>query len=175
MNTLYRVNQLSYELTMSNAEAIDFNRHRAWGRFSPLWLAENTAYGCLHTGYVLPMYISDIPELVDLKIAYTENMDDLYAAINAFIISISEKTWFKEWIIPQMLPLAHNARLIMHGSIKEVSYMTKLRVRPGGHINYRESAWQIAQQTAFGDPLLARLEIVDRPDPASRGEFVDRS
>jgi thymidylate synthase ThyX len=175
MSVVYRINQLSYDISLSNAEAIDFNRHRAWGRFSPLWSSENTALGCLENGYVLPLYISDVPELLDLKESFVADLESIYDSIREFVKKVHTKPWFNEWIIPQMVPLAHNARLIMHGSIKEVSYMTKLRVRPGGQINYRDVAYQIAEQTSFNDPLLTHIRIDNRPDPRSRDEFIDRS
>jgi thymidylate synthase ThyX len=175
MGVAYRTNQLSYEIDLSNSEAIDLNRHRAWGRFSPLWNAEETAIGCLENGYILPLYISDVPEMSDLKEKFIVDMEAVYSDITSLVIDMSSKEWFNESIVPQMLPLAHNARLFMHGSIKEVSYMTKLRVRPGGQINYREIAWQMAQYTAIGDPLLAAIEIKDQPDPNSKSEFLDRS
>ena len=55
--------------------------------------------------------------------------------------------------------------------------MTQLRVRPGGHINYRYLAYELARLGANSDPLLSALipSHLTQPDPVSREEFIDRS
>jgi len=174
MDILYRVNSISFDLQLTNAEAIDLNRHRAWGRFSPLWSSENDSFDCISNGYIAPLYLSEVAGLRWLYNDFQADMDALYSSLQLLLRRIGKLDWFENWLIPQMLPLAHNARLQMHGSIKELSYMSMLRVRPGGHINYRDIAWQIAE-LGSRDPLLSSLAIADRPDPSSRTEFVDRS
>jgi hypothetical protein len=66
---------------------------------------------------------------------------------------------------------------IFHASPKEISYMTQLRVRPGGHINYRYLAYELARLGAKSEPLLSSLipDIITKPDASSREEFIDRS
>ena len=55
--------------------------------------------------------------------------------------------------------------------------MTQLRVRPGGHINYRYLAYKIAKLGSESEPLLKYIfpEQILEPNPSSRQEFIDRS
>lgn len=95
--------------------------------------------------------------------------------LDEFADRVSRHEWFPRWLLPETLPFGHLMRTIMHASPKEIDYMTKLRVRPGGHINYRQLAYDIAAQTKKIDPLMAGLDVVRAPDPTSHDEFVDRS
>jgi hypothetical protein len=63
----------------------------------------------------------------------------------------------------------------MHGDPKQALYLTMQRSRPGGHINYRQIAYEANQLLAAYDPYLCALQLHNRPDPASRDEFFDRS
>lgn len=74
-----------------------------------------------------------------------------------------------------LLPLAHQVDIWMHGDPKQALYLTTQRVRPGGHINYRALAYEANQLLAASDPYLAAIQLEQRPNPASRDEFFDRS
>jgi hypothetical protein len=65
MGNQFKVNSHTFILTGSFAEGRDLNRHRAWGRFMPMLSAESEYYSNLKTGYTLPMYLSDNPELAE--------------------------------------------------------------------------------------------------------------
>ncbi len=74
-----------------------------------------------------------------------------------------------------LLPLAHQLDLWMHGDPKQAAYFTAQRSRPGGHINYRTLAYEANQLLAMNDSYLSGMRLPRKPDPSSREEFFDRS
>jgi hypothetical protein len=164
-------------------ELRDFNRHRAWGRFFPLPLVfgeamtKDTADQILARGFSLPCYLTEIPEMAPYKAAMAEDFLSYYALLQTFVSKVEAQ--YRDGIdysfVLNLLPLAHRVDLWMHGDPKQALYLTKQRVRPGGHINYRVLAYEASQLLASSDPYLYALQLEDRPDPTSRAEFFDRS
>jgi len=77
--------------------------------------------------------------------------------------------------ILNLLPLAHQVDLWMHGDPKQALYLTTQRSRPGGHINYRALAYEANRLLSAYDPYLSGIRLSKKPDPTSREEFFDRS
>ncbi|GCE18796.1 hypothetical protein [Dictyobacter kobayashii] len=164
-------------------ELRDFNRHRAWGRFFPLPLvfgervSRDTLVQILSRGFGLPLYLSEIPEFAVEKAAFEHDLQVYYQQLQAFLDKVSAT--YGESIdyafMLNLLPLAHQVDLWMHGDPKQAMYLTMQRVRPGGHINYRALAYEANQLLAASDPYLAGIQLAHRPDPSSREEFFDRS
>ena len=164
-------------------ELRDFNRHRAWGRFSPLPLVfgepvtRNTVDQLLSRGFGLPCYLTDIPEMASYKVAMEQDLREYYDKLQEFVAKVEAN--YHDSIdysfVLNLLPLAHRVDLWMHGDPKQSLYLTKQRTRPGGHINYRMLAYEASQLLAISDPYLSALWIKNRPDPKSREEFFDRS
>jgi thymidylate synthase ThyX len=177
MGAQFRVNTHSFMLTCSIAETRDLDRHRAWGRFIPMLSAEYNFTSLYNEGYTLPAYLYENPKLAEVRVQFEEDLKAYYKELKSFINDAEKSGWFPQYLILQLLPFAHLMRMWMHGSPKEISYMTKLRVRPGGHINYRMLAYRIAEVAANSVPFLAGIAIpeTDKPDPSSRAEFIDRS
>lgn len=176
MNNLFRVNTHSFVLTSSNSELRDLNRHRAWGRYIPALNTKNYQAN-LYTGYTLPLYLTDNPELVAIRQEFEQDLQSYYVQLQDFITLTSQYNWFPQYIYTQLLPFAHIFTSIFHASPKEISYMTQLRVRPGGHINYRYLAYEMANLGSNSESLLQSMlpNYMLKPDPCSREEFVDRS
>ena len=65
----------------------------------------------------------------------------------------------------------------MHGDPKQFNYLTHLRTRNGGHINYRLLAWDANKMIAESDSFLSGMKLDSKklPDPRSREQFFDRS
>jgi thymidylate synthase ThyX len=168
-----RTGGMTFEMNLTVSEAIDFNRHRAWGRFSP-WLESQQTEELLSDGYITPAYL-DIPALEDLRTEFCDTLEKYYTAIKNLAADLPEGT--SPHFIQSLIPNAQRIRYFLTGGPKEISYLTQLRVRPGGHINYRMLAYDLAKLAAQTDPLLAALNLgKDRkPDPASQSEFFDRS
>ncbi len=164
---------LTLQVHMTISEAIDFNRHRAWGRFSP-WLESDTTQELLTDGFITPAYL-DIPELHDLKKQFAETLESYYLELESLAAELPQGT--SPHFLRSLIPNAQRIRYFLSGGPKELSYMTQLRVRPGGHINYRLLAYDIAKVAAKSDPLLGALAFSTnkKPDPSSRSEFFDRS
>jgi hypothetical protein len=176
MGNLFRVNTHSFILTCSNSELRDLNRHRAWGRYIPA-LNTNKYKETLYTGYTLPLYLTDNPDLQAIRQEFEQDLQLYYTKLQNFIDISSEYEWFPQYIYVQLLPFAHILTSFFHASPKEISYMTQLRVRPGGHINYRQLAYDIAKLGANSESLLQAMipEHIVKPDACSREEFIDRS
>lgn len=176
MGNLFRVNTHSFVLTCSNSELRDLNRHRAWGRYIPILNTSNYK-ASLYTGYTLPLYLTKNPSLKEIRQEFEQDLQQYYTQLQEFVDLSSQYDWFPQYIYTQLLPFAHIFTSFFHASPKEISYMTQLRVRPGGHINYRQLAYDIAKLGANSESLLQSIipEHITKPDPCSRDEFVDRS
>jgi hypothetical protein len=176
MGNLFRVNTHSFVLTCSNSELRDLNRHRAWGRYIPIFNTNNYK-ASLYTGYTLPLYLTENPALKEIRQEFEQDLQQYYTQLQKFVDLSSQYEWFPQYIYTQLLPFAHIFTSFFHASPKEISYMTQLRVRPGGHINYRQLAYDIAKLGANSESLLQAMipEHITKPDACSRDEFVDRS
>lgn len=176
MGNLFRVNTHSFVLTSSNSELRDLNRHRAWGRYIPTLNTENYE-ASLYNGYTLPLYLTDNPVFSSVREEFEKDLQEYYVKLQDFIALSRQYIWFPQYLWTQLLPFGHIFMSIFHASPKEISYMTQLRVRPGGHINYRYLAYELARLGAESEPLLSSLipDIITEPDASSREEFIDRS
>jgi thymidylate synthase ThyX len=176
MGNQFKVNTHTFVITSSNSEMRDLNRHRAWGRFAPIIASQNYA-SFMDSGYTLPLYLTDNLALVDIREEFEKDIIDFYTKLRSFVDKVKNETWFPQHLLVQLLPFGHIFTLFMHGSPKEISYLSQIRVRPGGHINYRMLAHNMAELAAKSEPFLVGLDLgVDRkPNPSSREEFIDRS
>lgn len=176
MGNQFKVNTHSYVITCSNSEMRDLNRHRAWGRFIPLIFSCNYD-NLLDSGYTLPLYLTDNLALLDIREEFEQDIIDYYQKLQSFIVKIKKETWFPKNLLVELLPFGHVFTMFMHGSPKEISYLSQIRVRPGGHINYRMLAHKIADLAGKSEPFLVGLALAEesRPNPSSRDEFIDRS
>ncbi len=164
-------------------ELRDLNRHRAWGRFFPIplvfgeRLTKSTIEQILARGFGLPLYLTEIPAFADYKTAFEEDFVSYYTKLHEFLEKVA--SMYRDTIdysfVLNLLPLAHQVDLWMHGDPKQATYFTMQRSRPGGHINYRSLAYEANQLLAQYDPYLSAMQLSRKPDPASREEFFDRS
>lgn len=163
----------AFRISATFSELKDLNRHRAWARFAPVWETDDME-SILKSGYVLPLYLH-AKEFSGLKNEAKEQLEILYNKIQKFYNKLPEG--INKRIILNLLPQAHRVEYYMHASPKEISYLAKLRIRPGGHINYRMLAYMIAEAVKDFDPLLSGLAFAknQKPDPRSKEEFFDRS
>ncbi len=164
-------------------ELRDLNRHRAWGRFVPLPLVfgapmdRETARQILARGFGLPLYLTKIPEFGDLQEKFEEGLSLYYQKLLGFVSKVNRQygSAIDYSFIVNLLPLAHQMDIWMHGDPKQALYMPDQRTKPGGHINYRDLTWQANKLLADSDPYLSGLRLGGRPDPASKEEFFNRS
>lgn len=164
-------------------EVRDWNRHRANKRFIPLpliygerWTIE-TALQVMDRGFGLPLYLSEVPQFSKLAQQFEDGLRDYYSKLYNFVGSVRKNYGdsIDYSFVLNLLPLAHQTDIWMHGDPKQSLYLTHLRARNGGHINYRALAYQANQLIAASDPYLSALKLDKKPDPASREEFFDRS
>ncbi len=180
---IFRTTGLVATLDTQLGEIRDWNRHKSVGRFIQglptiyqLGLTRTTAKETVNNGFGVPSYLN-IPEFEELKVNYLDLMNRHYDNIVDFQDTL-EKVVGKESdysVIQNLLPLGHSARISMHMTPQDVNYITKLRTRPGGHINYREQAHKLGQLIENINPLLSGLKLKDeKPDPSSKQQFYDR-
>jgi thymidylate synthase ThyX len=177
MGNQFRVNTYSFLLYTSACEGLDLNRHRAWGRFIPMLSTSQYPEQYLNHGYTLPAYLYMDERLADIREDFERDLQKQYQLLSEFVEYASNFSWFPKHLFIHLLPMGSIMKMWMHASPKEISYMTKLRVRPGGHINYRISVWEMARKASNSDPFLKGLDIGDdlKPDPTSSEQFLDRS
>lgn len=165
-----------FELTL--AEGRDLIRQRGHGKLAP-WFEIRKSYRQLFkTGFVLPLYLSEIPEFAALAQEYVVDMSRLYAQIGNFGETFDNYfgSQADDSLFLNLFPLNGAIQLIMHGDPKQEVYFPNLRTRNGGMINYRALAYEEARLMSQLDPLLSGLMLQSSPpDPASREEFFDRS
>lgn len=180
---LARTNDISVLMDTAIGENRDLNRHRAWGRFAvglPTMYTPSMDVATLRSlaanGYVLPLYVTQVPEMQHLHTAFNERFARLYERIDK-LLDVAQRTVGDDMDLSGLfgaLPLAHRQTLVMHGNPQDAGYMTKLRVREGGHINYRDAAFDVAGLVSDSELLLSAWALSDRPDPGSREEFFSR-
>jgi len=161
----------------------DLVRHRAWGRFSSLPLVyglgidKQTIKQILAKGFGLPLYLSEVPRFKKLADGFANDLKDYYKKLYAFV-DLVEKDYSEisdySFVI-NLLPQAHRCELWMHGNPKQALYMTCLRARNGGHINYRMHAYDANQLIADSDLYFEGMRLKKKPDPKGKMEFFDRS
>lgn len=177
------VTGLSLEVFADLGVQRDFNRQRAWGRFMPLPLvygeewSRNKSEQILCKGFGLPLYLSKIDEFKNAANEFSTDMNRYYEGVYSLLDRVQQG--YGETVdfsfVTNVMPLAQMVDLYMHGNPKQALYFTDLRYRPGGHINYRSLAYDANQLIADSDLYLSGMRLNDRPDPASRKEFFDRS
>ncbi len=164
-------------------ELRDLNRHRAWGRFVPLplvfgeSLTKDGVEQILARGFGLPLYLTEVAEFASYKELFEQDLYAYYQKLQTFLDRVFERYGkaIDYSFALNLLPLAHQVNIWLHGDPKQALYLTWQRVRPGGHINYRALAYEANQLLASSDPYLAALRLTHRPDASSREEFFDRS
>lgn len=160
----------------------DFNRHRAWGRFTSLPLVHGLAIDrdivlqILARGFGLPLYLTGVSAFAGLRDDFKGDLLRYYEELYNFFHKVEKDYDFTDYsFMINLLPLAHQVDIWMHGDPKQALYFTHQRTRPGGHINYRALAYKANQLIADSDPYLSGMRLDKRPDPASKEEFFDRS
>ena len=167
-------NSHTYVLNCSYGEYRDFNRHRVWSKFVPL-LSSQDKYYTLFYGIITPLYLQ-VKKLKKHQAEFVTDCVDLQEKAQDLAGKLRHENEALDYLAPQLSIFAANCQPILSGSPKHVSYMADRRQKPGGHINYRALAYQLAEITADFDPFLEAVRSTDpAPDPNSRDQFLDRS
>lgn len=177
MTNLAEVSGTTAVYRMGLGEARDFDRQRGQGRFIPLLEVSGEYDRLLKSGFILPLYLTHVPEFDSEMEEFSQDLQRYYEAMLGFsekLVSCFGENRGTEAVL-NVIPLAHATTMVMHGDPKQEVYFSRLRSRPGGHINYRVLAWKRARQISEVDPLLAGIALQSSvPDPSSREEFFNR-
>jgi hypothetical protein len=178
----------SFRFTTSLGELRDWNRHRAWSRFLgglPIDVyspepSVATFREITSQGHILPRYLTSDEETFaeerkTMNADYTRFMEELHSFYDVVDQEVPDEA-DKSFLL-NTLPFATRTNLVMHANPKQSHYLTFLRHRPGGHINYRVESYEANQSFADTHALYeaTRLDDDKRPSPLSRKEFFDRS
>ncbi len=157
----------------------DMNRHRSMSRFIPLFNGVNMDNELKRKDsdcfYLCPyLYLNGASKLRKI---YAESLENTYREIKQWrksALKVMSKIVVDEYT-KYLLPMAHATRYRFGADIDSLQYVADLRVRNGGHIAYRELAYSWLARASFEDPLLQGfLSDIEKPDPASKEQFVDR-
>ncbi len=163
-------------------EVRDFNRHRALGRFLQMPTVQSprvtydTFIQTAMAGYGLPLYLTGNKEFVNLRQSFSSALQHYYTKLFSLLEEVHESHGDSTdyAFALNLLPMAQRVNLWLHFDPKQAHYFTHLRVRPGGHINYRALAFDISSVIANSDPYFSALKLESKPDPVNREEFFSR-
>jgi hypothetical protein len=131
----------------------DLNRHRSLEKFIPFLEPDYNLTSDLvrSQAYALPPY----PEVHEIC-----NLDSYYALVWEFFVEMgrgyvspAEHSYHCKCLLPQ----AHKVAYHFYGSPADYLYTIRLRVRPGGHLSYRQEVARWAQELAKLSPLWEAL------------------
>ena len=131
----------------------DLNRHRSLEKFIPfLEPGYNLTSDLLRERpYELPPY-PEVAELFDLEEHY-KRVWEFYREMAHGYVSPADHYYHCKCLLPQ----AHRAAYHFYGSPADYLYTIQLRVRPGGHLRYRQEVARWAQALAELSPMWERL------------------
>lgn len=159
----------------------DLNRHRSMERFVPLFHDEIDIDNELNRDskdcFFLCNYL-EIEELKELRAEYMNVLCGTYDSIKQWR-EVSQEFMDEELsreYTKYLLPHAHSTRYCFYASFDDLQYTINLRVKPGGHIAYRELVYSWLELLNDMDCIWSSLlESIPEPDIHSREQFLDRS
>lgn len=163
----------------------DLNRHRPWTKIIPLLNNEVSIEQELNSSsdllFSLCPYLGH-PDLEPLAKKYSEHFEELYKLLKEFL-SLANKELTQAQVreyVRYLLPHAHTTRYEFYGSINQLIYMVNTRIKPGSHISCRKLVYKWAQSltckgTVLDNFFISLYKRLDKPDPYSTSEFIDRS
>ena len=172
LTEMAREGSISTVTNISIGEMRDMNRHRSMGKMSTV-IGTINPEKLTDSNFTLPLYLTDIKEFEPIKDEFVADMKNYFSKLKDFYNLIPN--WDNFEIFRYLLPLATIDTFFMSGGPREFLYTTDTRVRPGGHINYRDIAYKMAL-IASDEPFLSAMKKgIVKPNPASKEEFFDRS
>jgi thymidylate synthase ThyX len=159
----------------------DLNRHRSLERYIPIFHDDFNIDNELDRNHKDCFFLCDYLQLNDLeklKHEYEKSLTETYRMIKNWR-NVSKQFMSDEVSIEYtkyLLPHAHSTRYIFYGSFDDLQYTINLRVRRGGHIAYRSLVYKwfelLKELSRIWKPM---LNTIEKPDPKSKEQFVDRS
>ena len=125
----------------------DLNRHRSLERYVPMW---ESTYSMsvefdrdIHKLFNICDYLY-IKEFNDLKEEFMNRFSSTYTDIKEWYLDAKKEIddMFASEFTKYLIPHAHSTRYRYYGSFDDLQYTINLRVRPGGHIAYRNVVYR---------------------------------
>jgi hypothetical protein len=152
----------------------DLNRHRAYGRFTPMNETDDIE-SILNMGHIRPFQLLQTDKLKQYIPKYDETMQNYYQKIQELVNFIKQKLPSEsQKYIMRLLPLGHRAVAHFSSSLPQLSYMIHQRYAEGGDLNYRDVV-SMMMDLIREDAFLSRMAThITHPDANSKQEFVSR-
>ncbi len=158
----------------------DLNRHRSLERYVAMWESTYSMEGELERDlrdcFKIPEYL-ELDEFSDIKKDFITRLSDSYKDIKVWYMECREEVGedFANEYTKYLLPHAHSTRYRYYGSFDDLQYTINLRVRPGGHIAYREEVYRWLKLLNTDSPLWSELfKKTPKVEAGSREQFLDR-
>lgn len=161
----------------------DLNRHRAWERFInlPLMFGDKwdhfTAKQIVSQGFGVSYHLGGTVGLSYCGGEIEKDFNHYYQKLLRFVDRVYDRVGnsVDYTFVANLLPLAHMTGMFMHGDPRQANYLTTLRVRNGGDIDYRLPAYGLSLLVSRSSPYFESWALSNRPDPKDRLQFFDRS
>jgi|GEM_PF-2687310 len=183
LDEIMAVTAMQSTVETSMAVVRDLNRHRAQARYIriPIFQGRALTYemlqGEIAKGFILPVHMTHLREMKEIKEGMIKDLEDYYAQVEAFALWLFEKhgNTIDYSFVHALLPMAHRTQLTMHGDPKTWFYTIAQRTAVGGRIDYRILVEQMAENLARDQTFPRDFFPINRVDPQSRDQFYGRS
>jgi hypothetical protein len=164
-----------FKVTTALSYLRDLNRHRAFGRFTPLFEEKNWR-AILKDGFNMNYQIFNTDGLSHLSQNWSEDAQALYEELNDLgeIIERNFPDIDSGWLL-RLLPLGHNSTMHFSAPVSQLSYMINQRANRPGDYGYVYIATQMLEELRKKSPLYEGLAPGVSPvDLNSFEEFTQR-
>lgn len=156
----------------------DLNRHRAWARFMAI-LETKDIDAILDDGFNDNFQMNNAEYLKEFKAEWNEDFIDLYRRIRELNNKLKEMNVsddVRRNLIIKVLPLGHQATLMMSGPDTQAAYMIARRTTDGGDYSYIDLMKQLHLQNTETNPYMRNfLKKKQLPDLNDAVSFVSRT
>ncbi len=158
----------------------DLNRHRSLERYVPMWESTYSMEVELDRDTDKLFNLCDylyISEFKDLEIEFKSRLVKTYEEIKKWYFEAKEEIGdlYASEFTKYLIPHAHSTRYRYYGSFDDFQYTINLRVRPGGHIAYRNVVYRWLELLKNDSELWSEMyKNIPKVDVSSREQFVNR-
>lgn len=161
----------------------DLNRHRSINKLVPFLHQEsNMASEILdrpvNRRFFISPYLTYNKSMNDLAERYTSFLIEIYKEIESWYkMAVPEIGIYSDLYVKRLVPQAHATSFVYGGSYNDFNYLSTLRTKHGGHIQYRMLAYDMVKELAEVYPVYKSLLLdkLQEPDPTNEEQFKGRS
>lgn len=156
----------------------DLNRHRAWARFMAI-LETKDIDAILDSGFNDNYQMNNAEYLKEFRAEWNEDFIELYRKIREVNNKLKEmgvSDDLRRNLIIKILPLGHQATLMMSGPDTQLAYMIARRTTDGADFAYADLMQQVNAANSETNPWMRNfLKTRRMPDPNDPISFASRT